>query len=162
MGRSHDNQHRGAPRGTGTNGPAGGRTHNRGGARHREQQGGPMTTPPLSENEHRFLTSGYRTLGRVATVGRDGTPHVVPSGWTYNEALGTLDVTGRDVQTTKKFRDVARTGRAAIVIDGVAEGEGWNPWAIEIAGRAESIKGPPALIRIHPERVRSWGLDGAD
>jgi len=122
-----------------------------------------MTTPtPFNEIEHRFLTSGQSSLGRVATVGRDGTPHVVPSGWTYNEVLGTLDVTGRDVQTTKKFRDVARAGRAAIVIDGVAEGEGWNPWAIEIAGRAEAIYGPPALIRIHPERVRSWGLGGAN
>lgn len=121
-----------------------------------------MTTPrPFNETEHRFLTSGHRVLGRIATVGRNGMPHVVPSGWTYNQALGTLDVTGRDVQATKKFRDVARTGRAAIVIDGVAEGEGWNPWAIEVAGRAEAIDGPPALIRIHPERVRSWGLEGA-
>lgn len=120
-----------------------------------------MTTGSrLSESELRFLTSGRRSLGRVATVGPDGTPHVVPSGWSYNQTLGTLDVTGRDVQATKKFRDVARTGRAAIVIDGVAEGEGWNPWAIEIAGAAEAITGPPALIRIHPERVRSWGLDG--
>jgi pyridoxamine 5'-phosphate oxidase family protein len=121
-----------------------------------------MTTPTaFNEIEQRFLTSWHRSLGRVATVGRDGTPHVVPSGWTYNEALGTLDITGRDVQATKKFRDVARTGRAAIVIDGIAEGEGWNPWAIEIAGRAEAIDGPPALIRIRPERVRSWGLGGA-
>ena len=121
-----------------------------------------MTTPtPFSETELRFLISGHRSLGRVATVGRDGTPHVVLAGWTYNEALGTLDVTGRDVEATKKFRDVVRTGRAAIVIDGVAEGEGWNPWAIEIAGRAEAITGPPALIRIHPERLRSWGLDRA-
>jgi len=119
-----------------------------------------MTTPtPFSETDLRFLASSNHPLGRVATVGRDGTPHVVPSGWTYNTALGTLDVTGRDVQKTKKFRDVTRTGRAAIVIDGVAQGDGWNPWAIEIAGRAEAVSGPPALIRIHPERVRSWGLE---
>jgi pyridoxamine 5'-phosphate oxidase family protein len=97
----------------------------------------------------------------VATVGRDGTPHVVPSGWTYNEVLGTIDVTGRDVHTTKKFRDVTRTGKAAIVIDGIAEGEGFHPWAIEVAGRSEAISGPPALIRIHPDRVRSWGLERA-
>ena len=92
---------------------------------------------------------------------RDGTPHVVPSGWTFNAELGTLDVTGREVHATKKFRDVTHTGKAAIVIDGLAPGGGFNPWAIEIAGRAEAITGPPALIRIHPERVRSWGLDHA-
>ncbi len=118
-----------------------------------------MTTPTaLSATERRFLTSPARRLGRIATVGRDGTPHVVPSGWTFSTILETVDVTGRDVQKTKKFRDVARTGKAAIVIDGIADGSGWNPWAIEISGRAEAVGGPPALIRIHPERVRSWGL----
>jgi len=45
------------------------------------------------------------------------------------------------------------------VIDGIAEGDGFNPWAIEIAGRAEAISGPSALIRIYAERVRSWGLE---
>ncbi len=113
----------------------------------------------FNETELHFLLSPPNALGRVATVGRDGTPHVVPSGWTYNESLGTLDVTGRDVETTKKFRDVTRTGRAAIVIDGIAPGDGFSPWAIEIAGAADAISGPPALIRIHPERVRSWGLE---
>ena len=121
-----------------------------------------MTDPTtISETERRFLTAPTRPLGRVATVGRDGTPHVVPSGWTFNAALGTVDVTGREVQATKKFRDVAATGKAAIVVDGIAQGGGWNPWAIEIAGSAEAIAGPPALIRIHPDRVRSWGLDHA-
>lgn len=117
---------------------------------------GPM---PLTETELRFLSSPGRSLGRVATVGPDGTPHVVPTGWTYNTDQGTVEVTGRDVETTRKFRDVTRSGRAAIVIDGIAPGEGFNPWAIEIAGRAEAVSGPPALIRIYPERVRSWGLE---
>ena len=115
----------------------------------------------LSDAELRFLTAPPRPLGRVATVGRDGTPHVVPSGWTFNTELGTLDVTGREVNATKKFRDVAQSGKAAIVIDGLAPGAGFNPWAVEIAGRAEAIAGPPALIRIHPDRVHSWGLDHA-
>ncbi len=37
---------------------------------------------------------------------------------------------------TKKFRDVARSGRA------------------------EAIAGPEPLIRLHPDRVISWGLAG--
>lgn len=105
---------------------------------------------PLSETERRFLTSPQRALGRVATVGRDGTPHVVPSGWTYNETLGTLDVTGRDVEATKKFRDVTRTARAAIVIDGVAPGDGFDPWAIEIAGAAEAAAARPPSSEYSP------------
>ena len=119
-----------------------------------------MTEPAsFTESERNFLASPSRALGRIATVDRDGTPHVVPAGWTYNQSLGTVDVTGRDVQNTKKFRDVTRTGRAAIVIDGIAPGDGFNPWAIEIAGRAEAIREPDALIRIYPERIRSWGLE---
>jgi pyridoxamine 5'-phosphate oxidase family protein len=119
-----------------------------------------MSEPtPFTASERSFLATPGRALGRIATVGRDGTPHVVPAGWTYNESLGTVDVTGRDVQNTKKFRDVARSGRAAIVIDGIAPGDGFKPWAIEIAGRAEAIRERDSLIRIYPERVRSWGLE---
>ena len=117
------------------------------------------STSPFSDLELRFLASPPRALGRVATVGADGLPHVVPSGWRYNDALGTLEVTGRDVQHTKKFRDVAKTRHAAIVIDGIAPGEGFRPWAIEIAGDADAINDSEALIRIVPQRVRSWGLE---
>lgn len=75
-----------------------------------------MTAPgPLKELEVRFLTSPNRSLGRVATVGPDGTPHVVPSGWTFNATLGCVDITGRDLHTTKKFRDFAGIGPTATV-----------------------------------------------
>lgn len=103
-----------------------------------------------------FLESGRR-LARIATVGRDGTPHVVPVGWTYNRETETIDVGGQDFANTKKYRDVAKTGRAAIVIDEVLPP--WRPRGIEVRGTAEALAGPPATIRIHPDRVRSWGLD---
>ena len=45
------------------------------------------------------------------------------------------------------------------MVDGVATGPGWSPWAIEVRGAAEAVSGPPALIRIKPERVVSWGLE---
>jgi pyridoxamine 5'-phosphate oxidase family protein len=106
-------------------------------------------------NELVFLTDG-RKLARIATVGRDGTPHVVPVGWSYNAETDTIDIAGRDFANTKKFRDVARTGRAAIVIDEVLPP--WNPRGIEVRGVAEALLGPPPIIRIHPDRVRSWGL----
>jgi pyridoxamine 5'-phosphate oxidase family protein len=102
---------------------------------------------------------GGRRLGRIATVGRDGTPHVVPSGWAHNRELDTIDVTGRAVERTKKFRDVARSGRAAIVIDDLASVDPWRPRALEVRGRAEAVREPEALIRIFPERIVSWGVD---
>jgi len=96
---------------------------------------------------------------RIATVGADGTPHVVPVGWIYNAARETIDVGGYELQRSKKFRDVARTGRAAIVIDDLESTEPWRPRAIEVRGRAEAIALPTPLIRIHPERIVSWGLE---
>jgi pyridoxamine 5'-phosphate oxidase family protein len=112
----------------------------------------------FSEAQLAYLHEG-RKLGRIATVGADGTPHVVPSGWLHNRELDTIDVTGRDVQTTKKFRDVKRSGRAAIVIDDLASTNPWHPRAIEVRGHAEAIERPEALIRIRPDRIVSWGLD---
>src|SRR5438270_7558284 len=52
---------------------------------------------------------GERRLGRLATVGPDGTPHVVPVGFTYNGELDTIDVGGRELPQTKKYRDVVRS-----------------------------------------------------
>jgi pyridoxamine 5'-phosphate oxidase family protein len=103
---------------------------------------------------------GDRRLGRLATVGRDGTPHVVPVGWRYNPEHDSIDVGGHDFAHTKKFRDVARSGRAAIVIDDLASVDPWRPRAVEVRGRAEAIEDPVPLVRIHSDRVVSWGLDG--
>ena len=111
------------------------------------------------ESELRYLAGG-KQLGRIATVGADGTPHVVPVAWIYNAVRDTIDVGGHELAETKKFRDVARTGRAAIVIDDVDAGDAWHPRGIEIRGRGEAIAMPTPLIRIHPERIVSWGLPG--
>jgi pyridoxamine 5'-phosphate oxidase family protein len=111
----------------------------------------------FSQEELDYLY-GQRLLGRVATVGPDGTPHVAPVGWLHNAELDTIDVTGHALERTKKFRDVARSGRAAIVIDDLASVDPWRPRAIEVRGRAETVRVPEARIRIHPERIASWGL----
>jgi pyridoxamine 5'-phosphate oxidase family protein len=102
--------------------------------------------------------AGGKQLGRIATVGRDGTPHVVPVAWIYNAVRDTIDVGGRELERTKKFRDVARTERAAIVIDDLAGTDPWVPRGIEVRGRGEAIAMPTPLIRIHPERIVSWGI----
>ncbi len=114
----------------------------------------------FTEAELRYLVGG-RQLGRLATVGVDGTPHVVPVAWIYNAARDTIDVGGSEIERTKKFRDVARTGRAAIVIDDLESTDPWRPRAVEVRGRGEAIAMPTPMIRIHPERIVSWGLDSA-
>jgi pyridoxamine 5'-phosphate oxidase family protein len=103
-----------------------------------------------------------RRLARLATVGPDGTPHVTPVGmWALDADAEVIEVSGRDLAATKKFRDIARTHRAAIVIDDMVP-EPWQPRGIEVRGRAEAIIDPQPAIRIHPERIIGWGLDDPD
>jgi pyridoxamine 5'-phosphate oxidase family protein len=111
----------------------------------------------FTEAELHYLTGG-RQLGRLATVGADGTPHVVPVGWIYNAARDTIDIGGHELERTKKFLDIARSGRAAIVVDDLESVDPWRPRGVEVRGRAEAIALPTPLIRIFPERIVSWGL----
>ncbi|OLT33375.1 hypothetical protein BJF79_34895 [Actinomadura sp. CNU-125] len=114
----------------------------------------------FSAAELAYLRDDPHRLGRLATVGTDGMPHVVPLGWSLAPGAAHLEIGGRGFGRSKKFRDVAATGRAALVIDDVLPP--WRPRGIEIRGRAEAVPGPAAHIRLIPERVVSWGLhDGA-
>ena len=117
----------------------------------------------FTQNELEYL--GERRperLARIATVGKDGTPHVVPVGWGFNAELDTIDVGGMDAARTKKFKDVRRSGRAAIVIDDLVSTDPWQPRGIEVRGHAEAIEVERSLIRIHPDRIVSWGLESED
>jgi pyridoxamine 5'-phosphate oxidase family protein len=107
-------------------------------------------------------------LGRLATAGADGRPHVVPTSFAVNGDLGTIDVGGHHVATTKKYRDVQANGWAAFVVDDLVSVDPWRPRMLEIRGRAEAIAtggehlGPgfgEAFIRIHPEKINSFGID---
>jgi pyridoxamine 5'-phosphate oxidase family protein len=111
---------------------------------------------------------GTQRLGRIATAGTDHRPHVVPTSFRYNPELGTIDVGGMHVSTTKKYRDVRATGYAAIVVDDLVSTDPWTPRMLEIRGRAEAIPaggadlGPgfgEGFIRIHPDTVNSFGID---
>ena len=105
-------------------------------------------------------------LGRIATVGADGQPHVVPTSFRYNPDSDAIDVGGLRMSQTKKVRDVQRTGRASIVVDDVLPP--WSPRMIEIRGTAEVLSsGGKALsdnfedtiVRITPVRIIAFGID---
>ncbi|HEY2266832.1 MAG TPA: PPOX class F420-dependent oxidoreductase [Streptosporangiaceae bacterium] len=109
-------------------------------------------------------------LGRIATVGADGQPHVVPTTFRYNADEDAIDVGGMRMSTTKKTRDIQRTGRASIVIDDVLPP--WSPRMIEVRGTAEVIAtGGKAtfgdnfedtVVRIRPTRIVAFGIDPGD
>jgi len=120
----------------------------------------------ITESQIAYLAS--QRLGRLATTGADHKPHVVPTSYRYNRELGTIDVGGHHVATTKKYRDVQANGWAAIVVDDLVSTDPWTPRMLEIRGRAEPVSsggsalGPgfgEAFIRIYPEKVNSFGID---
>ena len=94
-------------------------------------------------------------LGRLATVSASGRPHVVPVGFRLDPELGVVEIGGRDMGRTKKFRDVAQTGRVAFVVDDVLPP--WRARGVEVRGRAEVLGNES--IRIFPERIVGWGID---
>jgi pyridoxamine 5'-phosphate oxidase family protein len=55
---------------------------------------------------------GSQQLGRLATIGQDGGPHVVPVAYRCNPEADTIDIGGHDFAKRKKFRDVQRRGVA--------------------------------------------------
>jgi len=108
-------------------------------------------------------------LGRIATVGPDGQPHVVPTSFRYNSEHDAIDVGGLRMSQTKKLRDVQRTGRASIVIDDVRPP--WQPRMIEIrgtaavfptGGKAFGERFEDIIVRIQPVRIISFGIDSDD
>jgi pyridoxamine 5'-phosphate oxidase family protein len=111
----------------------------------------------FTDAELGYLTGGERRLARVATVGKDGMPHVTPVGWSYNAEQDTIDIGGHNLPATKKYKDALRTGMAALVIDDVLPP--WRPRGIEVRGDAEVLEDPGPLLRVRPRRIVSWGLE---
>jgi pyridoxamine 5'-phosphate oxidase family protein len=121
----------------------------------------------FTEKEIEYL-AGQR-LGRIATVGPDGQPHVVPTSFRYNAEHDAIDVGGLRMSQTKKLRDVQRTGRASIVIDDVLPP--WQPRMIEVRGSASvdpsggnafGEQFDDAIVRIQPTRIIAFGIDPGD
>jgi pyridoxamine 5'-phosphate oxidase family protein len=122
----------------------------------------------FSEPEVAFLSS--QAVGRLATVQPDGTLQVNPVGFTYNPELDTFDIGGFRLSASQKYRNVAAHGRAAFVLDDIPSMDPLHVRCLEIRGQAEVVTSTGqtqegrdgALIRIHPERIISFGIDIPD
>ena len=122
----------------------------------------------FSEKEISYLR-GQR-LGRLATVGSDGSPHVVPVGFRLDAEGNAIEVGGHGLSRSKKWRDLQAKPQVALVVDDLASVNPWTPRGVEVRGRAELHDtggekfGPgwdTAWIRILPRRIVSWGIEGA-
>ena len=87
----------------------------------------------FSDAELEYL-NGDRRLGRLATVGKDGTPHVVPVGWSYNAEADAIEVTtaATIASESKNYDDSFETVR-----DGC--GDGWVVFEIPQSSQADKV-----------------------
>jgi len=123
-----------------------------------------MASTPFTELELEYL-HGQR-LGRLATVDEHGAPQNNPVGF-FVRADGTIDIGGARMGATRKFRNVAKNDHVSFVVDDLKSVSPWRVRGIEIRGHAEALTHvePPSrgysgeIIRIHPTRIYSWGLD---
>ena len=120
----------------------------------------------FTDQEINYLNA--QRLGRLATVSADGQPHVVPVGFRYDPATGTIMVGGHNFASTKKVRDIHANPRVAFVVDDLASIDPWRVRGITVRGVAEFFTdggakiGPgfdPAFVRITPRRIVAWGIE---
>ena len=107
-------------------------------------------------------------LARIAAVGPDGQPHVVPLTFTVNEAEDAVDVGGFGFGTSKKWRDALRNPKVTFLLD---ESSGGEAYGIELRCTAEvhetggeSINPrfpgfDPQFLRLRPHRIVTWGVE---
>jgi pyridoxamine 5'-phosphate oxidase family protein len=123
----------------------------------------------FTDAEIAYLQS--QRLGRIATVGPDGHPHVVPVVFRYNPELDTIDIGGHDFAKRKKYRDVQHNPWVAFVVDDLASTSPWRPRMLEVRGTAEILGsggeqvipgGAAEMFRILPHRIVSIGIESGE
>lgn len=119
----------------------------------------------FTANEQQFLAEAG--IGRLATVSPDGVVQNNPTGYRVN-ADGTIDIGGMRMRGSRKYRNVEAGSRVSFVIDQQVSVDPYVIRGIEVRGTAEALENeePPfphqehTVIRIRPDRIVSWGIDG--
>jgi len=112
----------------------------------------------FTDGELAYLAT--QRLGRLATLQPNGSLQNSPVGFCYNARLETIDIGGRDMEASQKFRNVEGNGQVALVVDDIASVNPWRVRCLEIRGSAEALRatGSHTLIvdcnAIAPDTVR--------
>jgi pyridoxamine 5'-phosphate oxidase family protein len=126
----------------------------------------------FTTKEIEYLTT--QRLGRLATTNAKGQPQVTPVGFHYNPDLDVIEIGGRYMSQSKKFRNVQQNPHVSFVVDDVLPP--WKPRGVEIRGIAEVVADgaqqifnfgsnytvDSAFIRIKPTQIIGWGIESED
>jgi pyridoxamine 5'-phosphate oxidase family protein len=120
------------------------------------------TAATFSQREVEYIKS--QRLARIATVSPDDLqPDVSPVGFDFDGQY--FYVSGKNLPSTRKYKNVLKNNRVGIVIDDLVSVKPWTPRAIRVYGTADIVKrnngyvGAATYIRIRPERKWNWGID---
>jgi len=121
----------------------------------------------FTEKELEYLKS--QRLGRLATINPRGYPQNSPVGFRYNPDLDVIEIGGRFLSQSQKFKNILKNPAVAFVVDDVQPP--WKVRGVEIRGDAVTLptggkeifganyQADEAIIRITPRQVIGWGLE---
>jgi pyridoxamine 5'-phosphate oxidase family protein len=119
----------------------------------------------FTDEEIAYLRS--QPLARVATIGPEAQPDVVPLAFEFDGTHLWVGGAGESVLRTRKIRNVAAgQHRIALVVDDLVSLEPFIARGIRVYGTADGpvertgMMGPGIFLRITPEISWSWNLAG--
>ena len=113
----------------------------------------------FSEKEMAYLKS--QPLARIETSSKSGRPDVAAVSFDTDGEY--INVSGRDLTNTMKYKNVLENPRASFVVDDLKTMKPWAPRGIKMQGKADIVKhtgymGPGTYIRIKLVMKRSWNI----
>jgi pyridoxamine 5'-phosphate oxidase family protein len=120
----------------------------------------------FSDQEIDYMLS--QPLARLSTVGQDDQPDVVPLAFEVDMGGGCIWIggTGDAVASTRKFRNIRRNSKVALVVDDLISLDPFIARSIRVYGLAEppieriGLVGPGLYSKVIPTVSWSWNLSG--
>ncbi|WP_433383690.1 PPOX class F420-dependent oxidoreductase [Actinoplanes sp. CA-142083] len=117
----------------------------------------------FTDQEIAYLRS--QPVARLATVGREGQPDVVPLAFEFDGTYFWVGGSGATVFATRKFRNVAAGNqKVALVVDDMVSFDPFIARSIRVYGVAEGpfdrigMVGPGHFLRVTPTISWSWNM----